>query len=201
MFEIKQRYYLVVIGVLVFVLGVIVMALNGLVYNESNLSTKTAIVKTIEKQGKLQVIKMFFDQVHKEEVIRELFGVDFLVPDSRTLLTFTSVAAACVDLTKVTADDVGMTDKVITLRLPKPELCEDPYILADSFTVYDQNWVAMILNPDQEITAQKNAVDFARQRALDNRILDLAEGQADNVLGTLLETITDKRVDITFAAE
>lgn len=198
MLEIKQRYYLVVIGVLVFILGVIVMALNGLVYNESNLSTSTAIVKTIEKQGKLQVIKMYFDQVHKEEVVRDLFGVDFLVPDSRTLVTFTSVAAACVDLNKVTEDDVTVTNKVITLRLPKPELCEDPYVLVDSFKVYDQNWVAMILDPDQEITAQKNAVDFARQRALDNQILGLAEGQADNVLSNLLEAVTDKRVDIVF---
>jgi len=198
MFKIKQRYYLVVIAALVLVLAVIVAGLSGFVYGENNLSTSKAIVKTVEKQGKLQVIKMYFDQVHKEEVVRDLFGVDLLVPDSRTLVTFTSVASACVDLTKVSEEDVEVTDKVISIRLPRPALCEEPYVLADSFTVYDQNWAAMILDPQQEVVAQQNAIEYARMRAMENQILTLAEGQADSVLSNLLEAVTDKRVDISF---
>jgi hypothetical protein len=190
---------IVLMGLVVLVvILVLAFPLRDFIYSEQAVSTTDAVMKSFEKQGKLQVIEMYFEQVHKEEVVRDLFGFDWLAPDSRTLVMFTSVAAACVDLTQVQSEDISTVDNKIQIKLPKPELCEDPYILQDSFMVYDQNLVPMIMDPQQEVIAQKKAIPLAKEKALDNQILDLAENQAEKVIENFLYGITDKEVEVVF---
>ncbi len=168
------------------------------IYSESSVSSTEAVLKAFEKQGKLQVIKMYLEQVHKEEIVRDLFGIDYLAPDSRTLVSFTSVATACVDLTKVTENDISYDGKTLTIMLPQPELCDQPYIIPDSFQVYDQNLVAMVLDPQQEITAQAKAIQLAGDKALDNDILGLARDQAESVVEKFLSAVTNVPVTVSY---
>ncbi len=187
-----------IIAALILMLVVFSSPLSNWVYTRQEVSSTEAVLKAFERQGKLQVIKMYLEQVHKEQVVRDLFGIDLLAPDSRTLVSFTSVATACVDLTKVEASDVSVENGKITIDLPEPDLCDDPYIIPDSFKVYDQNLVAKILDPQQEITAQQKAIQLARQKALDNEILILARDQAESVVEKFLSAITDMPVEVKF---
>lgn len=187
-----------IIAALVLMMVVFSSPLSNWVYTRQEVSSTEAVLKAFEKQGKLQVIKMYLEQVHKEEVVRDLFGIDLLAPDSRTLVSFTSVATACVDLTQVKAGDVSVENGKIIIDLPEPDLCDDPYIIPDSFKVYDQNLTAKFLDPQQEITAQQKAIQLARDKALDNEILVLARDQAESVVEKFLAAVTDMPVEVRF---
>lgn len=186
------------IAALVLVVVIFSSPIAKFIYSETNVSSTEAVLKAFEKQGKLQVIKMYLEQVHKEEIVRDLFGIDYLAPDSKTLVSFTSVATACVDLTGVTAGDVSFEGGVLNIRLPEPELCDDPYIMSDSFKVYDQNWTAMVLDPQQEITAQAKAIGLAKEKALNNDILGLARDQAESVVEKFLTVTVNVPVEVSY---
>ncbi len=187
-----------IVAALILILVMFSSLFSDLVYTRQEVSSTEAVLKAFKKQGKLQVIKMYLEQVHKEEVVRDLFGIDFLAPDSKTLVSFTSVATACVDLTKVEAGDVMVENGRIVIDLPEPNLCDDPYIVSDSFKVYDQNLVAKFLDPQQEITAQQKAIQLAVEKALDNEILVLARDQAESVVEKFLGVVTDMSVEVRF---
>ena len=197
-FSVKNKVIFGLVLLVVVLIGVIIVGGNMFLYHERSVATSNAILNSFEKQGKLQVLKMYFDQVHKEEVVRDLFGVDWLAPDSKTLVTFTSVASYCVDLTKVKAVDVKIEKDFVDVVLPLPEFCEDPYIVPDSFDVYDQNLIAILLDPQLEIVAQKKAIKLARKKAIDSGIAELAKKQADVILGNLLSVVAEKPVHISF---
>lgn len=168
------------------------------IYSENAVSSTEAVLKAFEKQGKLQVIKMYLEQVHKEEIVRDLFGIDYLAPDSRTLVAFTSVATACIDLTKVAENDIYYDGNRLTIVLPEPELCDAPYIIPESFKIYDQNLTAMILDPGQEITAQQKAIGLATEKALNNDILGLARDQGEAVVEKFLLAVTNVPVAVSY---
>ncbi len=201
LFTVKNKVILGLSLLVVVLVGIIVIGGNMFLYHEQAVSTSNAILHSFEKQNKLQVFKMYFDQVHKEEVVRDLFGIDWLAPDSKTLVTFTSVASFCVDLSKVKSSDVVVDKDVISVSIPQPEFCEDPYIAPDSFEVYDQNLVSMVLDPHLEIIAQKKAVKLAKKKALDSGIVEMSKEQAKNVLKNLLSMVTDKKVVIKFKTD
>ena len=187
-----------IVAALIVVLLLFSSPLAKFIYSENVVSSTEAVLKAFEKQGKLQVIKMYLEQVHKEEIVRDLFGIGFLAPNSRTLVAFTSVATACIDLTKVTEEDILYEGEVLMISLPEPELCDDPYIIPESFHVYDQNLTAMILDPQQEITAQTKAIGLASEKALNNDILKLARDQGESVMEKFLSAITNVPVSVSY---
>ena len=167
------------------------------VVKKTDSTEQTLVLKQIENIGKLELVKFNFNDVMEESIIRKLFDVDNLAPDSRVLLLINGEATACIDLEKLTKDDIISVEDSITIFLPQPEICYAK-INHERSKVYDENLVAKVFNPELIDKAYKNAEIKIKNEAINLGILVQAKQNAKKLLGALLKGITKKKVIIDF---
>jgi hypothetical protein len=149
--------------------------------------THNTVLTSIEDLGKLELVRYNFkDVVEYEKAWRWL-------PNSKSVLIIAGEAVGCLDLTKVTAQDITFSgDTLVTVRLPEPEIC---YYKVD----HSQSKVFALENTyfqDAELVDEgfRFAEANVRQAAEASGILRQTAINADKVLKPMLESLTGRRV-------
>jgi len=98
--------------------------------------------------------------------------------ENRVLLLAHGIVKAGIDLKRITPDDVTISGKTISLRLPPPQIM-DAYLDDKNSQVIDHaTGLLRAFDKDLEQTARANAVDNIRRTARMDGILDEADKRA-----------------------
>ena len=163
----------------------------------SSESNQQLVLKKIEEVGNLELVKFNFNDIVEESVVRKIFDIDNLAPDSRVLVIINGEATACINLKEVTKDDIKFEGDNINLTLPEPTICYTK-INHDRSRIYDENFVARIFNPELIDKAYKDGEIKIKDEAISLGIIGQAKINAKKLLGALLNGITKKNIIINF---
>ncbi len=148
------------------------------------------LVEKIEAIGKLELVKYQISDVleHKEKT-------DFL-PEASVLLIVKAEAVGCIDLTKITRQDIRIEADTAVLNLPQPELC---YVKIDhkNSRVYDTK-MAFFREASLVDEAYKAAEKQVTAEVQKSDILKQTKTNAVNVLKPIIEGLGYKNVKFTF---
>lgn len=148
------------------------------------------LVERIESMGKLELVKYRFSDVveHKD--------ISTYLPDASVLLIVKADAVGCIDLSKVTAEDVSISGDSATIVLPKAELC---YVKIDhkASKVYDTK-MAFFREATLVDEAFKSAEAEITKQVQKSDILAQTQSNAIHVFQPLLEGLGFKKVNLTF---
>ena len=166
-------------------------------FKNSFFSTKTEInedimVNKIISMGKLELVKYSMKDVIEKKQVRRL------LPDERILFVAVGEVAGCIDLTKVSKDDMKIEKDSLTLFLPQPEIC---YTKIDhqKSKVYD---VSGAWFPSDAKDMVEDIYKIAEQRltvsAREMKILEKTKENAETIFKPLVENLSGKKVGIRF---
>jgi hypothetical protein len=144
----------------------------------------------------IQQVQTLSDLVTVKYVMQKVEYVDsppgttlgqFIQGDNKVLLLAQGIVKAGIDLKKITADDVAISGKCLTIRLPKPEIT-DAY-LDDTQTKVIERTTGFLrsLDKDLEQTTRQYAVGDIRRAAQQGGILNDANERARTELRTFFQ--------------
>lgn len=158
--------------------------------NTSVESKHQLLVEKIEAIGKLELVRYQISDVleHKNKT-------DFL-PEASVLLIVKADAVGCIDLTKITRDDINVDADTAVVNLPQPEIC---YVKIDhkNSRVYDTKMAyfreAKLVDEAYKAAEQKISAEVKK-----SDILAQTKTNATNVLKPIIEGLGYKNVRLTF---
>ncbi|EMR04697.1 DUF4230 domain-containing protein [Cesiribacter andamanensis] len=152
------------------------------------------VLQEIESLGRLELVRYRYkDIVELTEKNARYLGI-FEVPDSKVALITTGEAVGCMDLTKITAEDILIRGDTILVHLPAAELCYYKLDLANS-RVYSVDKQVYFKSESQLLEkAYRQAEQQMRRSALQGGILNETRQNAEQVLRPLLEKVSGKRI-------
>jgi hypothetical protein len=153
-------------------------------------TTHNMVLKEMSLLGKLELANFTFRDVVEQELVREY------LPNPKAILIVQGEAIGCIDLTKVSANDIATKDDTLIIHLPDPELCS--YKIDHSKSkIYDTEYAFM---NEQSLMneAYSRAEDKIKQSALDMGILEQTKKNAVLVLKPLLENISGKKIVLQY---
>lgn len=163
----------------------------------TNTEITTTLVTEIEALGKMELVKYRFQEVTEvKELSKEFLNILKLDIDAKAVLITQGEAVGCLDLLKVSAQDVRITQDTVWMRLPDPEICYYKLDLENTrlysvetgfFT--DRN--AFISRAYQQAERQ------IRNAASNSGILDETEVNAHRILRPMLEELSGRTVIFT----
>ena len=131
----------------------------------------TTVVRQIQTLADLVTVKYVLEKVVILEDVK-WYG------ENRVLLLAHGIVKAGIDLKRITADDVAISGKKISLRLPPPQIT-DAYLDEPRSQVIDHTTgLLRAFDKDLEQIARQNAVDDIRRAARREGILDEADKRA-----------------------
>jgi hypothetical protein len=144
----------------------------------------------------IQQVQTLSDLVTVKYVMQKVEYVDsppgttlgqFIQGDNKVLLLAQGIVKAGIDLKKIKADDVDISGKCLTIKLPKPEIT-DAY-LDDTQTKVIERTTGFLrsLDKDLEQTTRQYAVDDIRRAAQQGGILNDANDRARMELRTFFQ--------------
>ena len=158
--------------------------------NTSVESKHQLLVEKIEAIGKLELVRYQISDVleHKNKT-------DFL-PEASVLLIIKAEAVGCIDLTKITKDDIQIDADTAVVNLPQPEIC---YVKIDhkNSRVYDTK-MAFFREAGLVDEAYKAAEKQITSEVKKSDILKQTRTNASNVLKPIVEGLGYKNVRLTF---
>jgi hypothetical protein len=129
------------------------------------------VVQQIQTLADLVTVKYVLEKVVILEDVK-WYG------ENRVLLLAHGIVKAGIDLRRITADDVAVSGKNISLRLPPPQIT-DAYLDEPRSQVIDRTTgLLRAFDKDLEQVARQNAVDDIRRAARREGILDEADKRA-----------------------
>ncbi|TDG35458.1 DUF4230 domain-containing protein [Pedobacter changchengzhani] len=148
------------------------------------------LVEKIEAIGKLELVRYQISDVleHKSKT-------DFL-PEASVLLIVKAEAVGCIDLTKITRNDIEIDVDTAVVNLPQPEIC---YVKIDhkNSRVYDTK-MAFFREGELVDDAYKAAEKQVTVEVKKSDILAQTKTNATNVLKPIIEGLGYKNVRLTF---
>ena len=98
-------------------------------FNQAPLSppiiTQTTVLQEITSLGKLELVKYNFkDIVEYEKAASNYEMLNKFLPNAKAVLIVMGEATGCLDLTKITQNDIVNLKDTLIVYLPDPELCE-----------------------------------------------------------------------------
>lgn len=158
--------------------------------NTSVESKHQLLVEKIEAIGKLELVRYQISDVleHKNKT-------DFL-PEASVLLIVKAEAVGCIDLTKITRNDIEIDADTAVVNLPQPEIC---YVKIDhkNSRVYDTK-MAFFREAGLVDEAYKAAEKHVTAEVKKSDILAQTKTNALNVLKPIIEGLGYKNVKLTF---
>ncbi len=154
--------------------------------------TEDVMVQKIVSMGRLELVK------YSMKDVIEKTSPHTLLPDERVLFLAVGEVAACIDLTKVSKQDIVQRNDTVTVTLPRAEIC---YVKLDhqQSRVYD---ITGALFPGNAKNMVEDIYKLAERRLLDNarqmNITGKAQDNAQLIFRPLLENIAAKRVILLF---
>lgn len=148
------------------------------------------LVESIEAIGKLELVKYRFSDVVEHK------NISTFLPDASVLLIVKADAVGCVDLTKITPQDIVVNGDSVSITLPQPEIC---YVKIDhsSSRVYDTK-MAFFREAELVDEAFKAAESQIMQEVKKSDIVQQTKSNALNVLRPLLEGLGFSQVKLAF---
>lgn len=151
------------------------------------------VVEKVEAMGKMQLVRY---QISDAVEYVKPSGSRF-VPDAKVMLIVAGEAIGCVDLAKVKPTDLVVTDSLVTLTVPQPELCVFKVDHQKS-RVYDTKFTRITGETKIIDDAFKKAETQIKNAALENGILEETKKNAQLILKPMLEQLTGKKVNLVF---
>jgi hypothetical protein len=141
---------------------------SGSGLHEENTAT---VIQQVQTLSDLVTVKYVLEKVVILEDVK-WYG------ENRVLLLAHGIVKAGIDLKRVTPEDVTISGKTISLRLPPPQIT-DAYLDDPRSQVIDHTTgLLRAFDKDLEQTARQNAVDDIRRAARTDGILDEADKRA-----------------------
>lgn len=158
--------------------------------NTSVESKHQLLVEKIEAMGKLELVRYQIS-----DVIEHKNKTDFL-PEASVLLIVKAEAVGCVDLTKITREDIKVEADTAVVNLPQPEIC---YVKIDheSSRVYDTK-MAYFREAKLVDEAYKAAEQKISSEVKKSDILAQTKTNASSVLKPIIEGLGYKNVRLIF---
>ena len=154
-------------------------------------TAQSIVLKEITAIGKLELVRYTFKDIVEHEQL-----TNFFLPNANAVLIVEGEATGCIDLTKISLADITTEGDSVTVRLPKPELC-DWKINHDRSRVYDTRFA--FLDDSQLVSdAYRQAERQIRQSALNGGILEQTRRNTDRMLRPLLSKLSGRRVGLVF---
>lgn len=153
---------------------------------EENTAT---VVEQVQALSDLVTVKYVLEKVVILEDVK-WYG------ENRVLLLAHGIVKAGVDLKRLQPDDVTISGKTISLRLPPPRIT-DAYLDDKQSQVIDHTTgLLRVFDKNLEQTARQNAVDDIRRAARTDGILDEADKRAKLELAMFLHKAGFERVEV-----
>jgi hypothetical protein len=145
------------------------------------------IIQQVQTLSDLVTVKYVMQKVEFVDSPPESTLGQFIQGDNKVMLLAQGVVKAGIDLKKITADDVTISGKVLTLTLPRPHIT-DAY-LDDAQTKVIERTTGFLrsLDKDLEQTTRQYAVDDIRRAAQQSGILNDANERARTELRTFFQ--------------
>ncbi len=136
-----------------------------------HMENTATVVEQVQTLSDLVTVKYVLEKVVILEDVK-WYG------ENRVLMLAHGVVKAGIDLKRITANDVTISGKTITLRLPPPQIV-DAYLDDKNSQVVDRTTgLLRAFDKDLEQTARANAVDDIRRAARTDGILVEADKRA-----------------------
>ncbi len=148
------------------------------------------LIERIEAMGKLELVKYRFSDVLEHK------NVSAYLPDASVLLIVKADAVGCVDLTKLSPQDIEVIDDSVSIRLPAPEIC---YVKIDheASKVYDTK-MAFFREATLVDEAFKSAEKEVYKEVRNSDILTQTKENAIHVFRPLLEGLGFSKIRVHF---
>ncbi|NGM63773.1 DUF4230 domain-containing protein [Sphingobacterium sp. SGR-19] len=148
------------------------------------------LIERIEAMGKLELVKYRFSDVLEHK------NVSAYLPDASVLLIIKADAVGCVDLTKLSPQDIEVIDDSVSIRLPDPEIC---YVKIDheASKVYDTK-MAFFREATLVDEAFKSAEKEIYKEVRNSDILRQTSANAIHVFKPLLEGLGFSKINVHF---
>lgn len=167
---------------------------------------QNTLLTRIENIGKIELVKYNFQEVTEVKRIAESIDLKLFkfktMPDSKAVLISRGTAVGCVDLKKITPENIRHSQDTIYIQLPAPEVCYFKIDLEKS-RLYDLQ-VNYLTDQDRKAFIQelyKVAEAEINSSALQTGILQQTKDNAYTLLQPLFESISNRPVVISFAIE
>lgn len=160
-----------------------------------------SVVEAVRGVGRLELThyRLSVTQASETNVLMAL-GMFVIPRPSKVLVIASGEAIGCLDLAKLDSAAVQITDSVVTLRLPAPEVCTHRVILSESEVYSAEHSLLMLGDDKMKAALVRGAFKDAEQTVLDTAlkrgILDETNKQAQVFLTSLLMRLGFKRVVI-----
>ncbi len=155
--------------------------------------SEDVMIEKITSIGKLELVKYSMKDVLEKKELR------VFLPDKRILFVAAGEVAGCIDLTKVSKDDIVKSSAdSVTIYLPNPEIC---YTKLDHkrSKVYDVSGTWFPADTKEMVEGiYKLAEQRILQNAKDMDILGKTRQNAFVIFKPMLENISGKKVGIKF---
>lgn len=150
------------------------------------------MIEKITDMGKLELVKYSMKDVIEKKVTRTI------LPDKRILFVAAGEVVGCVDLAKISKEDIVSTADSVTVSLPNPEIC---YIRLDHSRskVYE---LSGVWSPTERQEMIEDIYKLAEKQILQNAkeadVLGKTKENATTIFKPILENISGKKVGILF---
>lgn len=172
----------------------------------------TQVLKKVEDIGKLELIKHQYKEIldYKSlsgskiaaETTLRTYDYD---PDLKAVILASGEAVGCIDLKKMTRDDIRVAADTLYIYLPSPELCYYKLDMEKTSVYHFERtgWWSKFFTDDAEVKSviEKGYREAERQiknAALSSNILEQTQQNATLVLGPLFEEMSGKKVKFIF---
>lgn len=150
--------------------------------------THNTVLTQVEALGRLELVRYRF-----KDVVEYKRRVHRFLPESKVALVVGGEAVGCIDLRKLTAQDVVLEgDSIVRVALPAPELCTFQINHSQSRVFGTENG----LFQDAQLVDEgyKYAEAQVRNAALQSGILAETQRNAEQILVPMLRTLTGRQV-------
>lgn len=147
-----------------------------------------SVVREVQSLSDLVTVKYVMEKVVVLEDVK-WYG------ENRVLLLAHGVVKAGIDLKRIQPTDISITDRKITLKLPRPQVM-DAYLDDKESQVIDHSTgLLRTFDKNLEQTARQNAVDDIARAARRSGILDEAEKRAKEELQSFFKRAGFEQVE------
>jgi hypothetical protein len=162
------------------------------------LITHNMVLQQVSAIGKLELVKYHFkDVVEYQKEQTDYSIINSVLPKAKVVLIVSGEAIGCIDLTKITTNDISDSKDTMYVYLPKPEMCVNKIDHQQS-KVYDLSNGYFVEQGKMVSDAYAAAETQIQQSALNMGILEQTNENALKILGPMLDKIAGKKVVLRF---
>lgn len=186
-----------------FVLGILLLAVIGAIFlwrfrsNQRQVlidTNRTAVITQFRELGRLETTSFTIEKVIEAETDGNIF--EQLLRGDQILFIAHGEVIAGVDLTKLTEDQIEVSEDEVTITLPSPEI----FVVRldnEQSRVYDRTRGLLSRGNDQLETQVRQAAESSiREAACEGNILNQANESAQKQLSALLKSLGFETVEI-----